>query len=193
MQNDLQQAINDAANNGINEVQDQLGVPPMPPADGADAPFEAAFSASDVEMPPVGGEISAPKMPAEEAADSSAVDMPTPVAEGAASSVDSGAADASDVSEPSAEAILSDTITTPESVPANDFSATREGILRDLMPLMDKVEGEPEKKFNIYKDAMDTLHDKNLVTGAYKEAAKITDENKKADALMTLLNAIDTL
>ena len=168
-QNDLQQAINDAANNN-NDVKEELGVPPMPPADGAAAPFEGAFAAPS-EMPPVAG---VDVIPASEAV--------SKAAEGD---------DAKD--EPSAEAILSETITTPENLPVDDISATREGILRDLMPLMDKVEGEPERKFDIYKEAMDTLHDKNLVSGAYKEAAKISDENKKADALMTLLNAIDTL
>ncbi len=167
-QNDLQQAI-DAANNNI---KDELGVPPMPPADGAAAPFEGAFAAPS-EMPPVAG---VDVIPASEAV--------SQAAEGD---------DTKDEAEPSAEAILSETITTPENLPTDDISATREGILRDLMPLMDKVEGEPERKFDIYKEAMNTLHDKNLVAGAYKEAAKIADENKKADALMTLLNAIDTL
>lgn len=178
-QNDLQQAIDNAANNNTNDIQEQLGVPPMPPKDGAAAPFEGAFP---TEMPPVAG---VDVIPASEAV--------SKAAEGGDEPAEAPAAEGPAANEPSAEAILSDTITTPENLPVDDMSATREGILRDLMPLMDKVEGDPERKFDIYKEAMDTLHDKNLVSGAYKEAAKISDENKKADALMTLLNAIDTL
>ncbi|MBR2989590.1 hypothetical protein IKF40_01505 [Candidatus Saccharibacteria bacterium] len=175
-QNDLQQAIKDAANNNSNSNNDiELGVPPMPPVD---APFAGAYEAP-TEMPPVASAENAP---------APGVDVIPPAKPAEEVKEEAVASDGQ-----SAEAILAETIVTPENLPRDDISATREGILRDLMPLMDKVEGAPERKFDIYKEAMETLHDKNLVSGAYKEAAKIADENKKADALMTLLNAIDTL
>ncbi|MBQ8984598.1 hypothetical protein IJ098_01945, partial [Candidatus Saccharibacteria bacterium] len=84
--------------------------------------------------------------------------------------------------------------TTPEMTSDDgDLSKVRENVLRDLIPLMDKVQGDAEYKFGIYREAMDTLHDKGLVSGAYKEASKITDEDKKAESLIELMKAIDTL
>ena len=154
--NDLQKAIDQVNNNDGDtaDVQSQLGVPPMPPTEGAGVPPMPA---------PFGDET--PAAPAETPADTmpevKPADEPAPAPE---MSADDG-----------------------------DLSAVRENVLRDLIPLMDKVQGDAEYKFGIYREAMDTLHDKGLVSGAYKEASKITDEDKKAESLIELMKAIDTL
>ena len=48
-----------------------------------------------------------------------------------------------------------------------------------------------DTKFNIYRDAIKSLHDKNLVSDAYGVASQIDDETKKAESLMELMQAID--
>ena len=59
------------------------------------------------------------------------------------------------------------------------------------MPLMPKVQGTAEEKFDIYEDAINTLEDKNLVSDAYNMATQIEDESKRAESLMKLMQAID--
>lgn len=165
--NDLQKAIDQVNNNDGDtaDVQSQLGVPPMPPTEGAGVPPMPA---------PFGDE--APATPAETPADTMPEVKP---AEEPAPAPETPAPEAPAAPEMSAD--------------DGDLSAVRENVLRDLIPLMDKVQGDAEYKFGIYREAMDTLHDKGLVSGAYKEASKITDEDKKAESLIELMKAIDTL
>lgn len=165
--NDLQKAIDQVNNNDGDtaDVQSQLGVPPMPPTEGAGVPPMPA---------PFGDE--APAAPAETPADTMPEVKP---AEEPAPAPETPAPEAPAAPEMSAD--------------DGDLSAVRENVLRDLIPLMDKVQGDAEYKFGIYREAMDTLHDKGLVSGAYKEASKITDEDKKAESLIELMKAIDTL
>ena len=94
----------------------------------------------------------------------------------------------------SAEQILSGAIDDGNSETAesdDNLEQVRENILKDLMPLMDKVQSSPEEKFDVYKDAMDTLHDKNIISDAYKTATQISDESKKAESLMSLMQELN--
>lgn len=192
---------------------DGPGVPPMPapftadaaPVEGAPeatpdgaAPADAPAAPADVPVPEAPAETPAPENIAPDASASPAEESPAepvnvtvgtpdlpPAQEAQPEAQEAPAApEAASTDAPSAESILSGD---------NDLNKVREDVLRDLMPLMDKVQSDPEQKFEIYKDAMETLHDKGLVSGAYKVASQITDENKKAESLMDLMRAIDTL
>lgn len=168
--NDLQKAIDQVNNNDGDtaDVQNQLGVPPMPPTEGAGVPPMPA---------PFGDEATAAEAPADTMPEVKPADEPA-------------APEA-----PAAPEVPVAPVETAPETPADDgdLSKVRENVLRDLIPLMDKVQGDAEYKFGIYREAMDTLHDKGLVSGAYKEASKITDEDKKAESLIELMKAIDTL
>ena len=223
--NDLQEAIDQVANNdssnsavdsdtqdnNVNDIQDRLGVPPMP------EPFPAPDtnnSFSDI-MPPSPEDVTAP-----DAADLSAGIPDAPAAPDAVSShpsapidivnpvptkpaeapvpadtPDTNATTESSTETPAAEATAgpsAEEILSQEIAPEDDnLKVVRENILKDLMPLMDKVQGTPEEKFNIYKDAINTLHDKNLVSDAYSVASQIDDETKKASSLPELMPARD--
>ena len=194
--NNLQQAIDEVASNKDENVN-QFGVPPMPPTEGegTPAPFgEAAMPAATdategssaeqilssglnagatatVETPATATEApAAPAMaPAEAPAMSSAPTPETPTVETSATT-----------SEVSAEAPVD-----------GDLASIREDVVKELIPLIDKVDSTPEEKFEIYKDAMKTMHDAKTIGGAYRTATQITDENKKADALMGLMRTID--
>ena len=219
--NDLQQAIDQVNNNdaGTNDaagdfsaIQDQLGVPPMPPTDGVGVP-PMPGAPTDTTTPAEGPEATAPE--ADSATPIAPVE-PTPIttpeaptetpAEAKTDDATPFGGDNQNTTEPTtaepAPQVSSIEVTevateTPgaEQVLAEDgdIAKIRESVLKDLMPLMDKVQSEPEQKFEIYKDAMETLHDKGLVSGAYKVASQITDENKKAESLIELMKAIDTL
>lgn len=206
--NDLQQAIDQANGGGAAEadastdiagdlsaIQDQLGVPPMPPADGPGvppmpAPFGTEVTTDTVAEAPAADTLpeTAPAAPENASTEAPAENIPVTVESAApemSPAQEAPAETSSDIaSEPSAEQILSGD---------SDLAQIRENVLKDLIPLMDKVQSDPESKFEIYKEAMDTLHDKGLVSGAYKEASQITDENKKAESLIELMKAIDTL
>ena len=230
--NDLQKAI-DLANNGggassdapaktessntegagFSSIQDQLGVPPMPPTDGAGVPPMPAPFGGDVvpnieaatptdtpnatSSPTPNSEATganpspeAPETPETHTPDSAtntpdhANAMPPAQESSTSQTIPVNVESPADSSTPSAEQILSED---------GDIAKIRENVLKDLIPLMDKVQSDPESKFEIYKDAMETLHDKALVSGAYKQASQITDENKKAESLIELMKAIDTL
>lgn len=200
--NDLQQAINNAANNAdINAVQDQFGVPPVPPMPPmGSAPTDELPPIAPVDPMPIAPPM--PKSAPEAAADAPVNTQPVepqplvppeepkaevPATKSAAPEVVPESTDSEEPAKTEAPA----PVETPEV--SGDLAATRENILKDLMPLMDKVESTPEEKYMIYKDAMETLHDKNLITSAYKAASKIEDENKKAEALIELMKAIDNV
>ncbi|MBR2600964.1 hypothetical protein IKE07_02405 [Candidatus Saccharibacteria bacterium] len=216
--NDLQEAIDQVANNDgsdavnsddkVNNIQDQLGVPPSP--DSFPAPENTNFF-SDI-MPPAPGEVAAPDAPnldgaipeapaAPDAPASAPIDIVNPVPAKEEPKADESKPEVAPAEEtpaepkadepladaPSAEQILSDSLA-PED---ENLKGVRENILRDLMPLMPKVQGTAEEKFDIYEDAINTLEDKNLVSDAYNMATQIEDESKRAESLMKLMQAID--
>ena len=84
-------------------------------------------------------------------------------------------------------------VTPAESAPevSGDLASIRENVIRDLLPILDKVDSTPEEKFDIYKDALKTMHDAKTIEGAYKTTTQISDEVKRADALMGLMKTID--
>lgn len=186
--NDLQQAIDNVANGGNAAGTDNapFGVPPMPPADNntATAPIDMMFTTAPVpegspEMPKVEPLVS-PEAPTTEPAGPSAeqilsesLNMDTPVTE---------------------ETKVTEAPVTPEvseEAPVSDLAGVKQNILKELLPLLDKTEKTPEEKFEIYKDAIETMHDVKTIEGAYRAASQITDETKKADALFTIMEVID--
>ncbi|MBR2543634.1 hypothetical protein IKF03_03535 [Candidatus Saccharibacteria bacterium] len=74
-----------------------------------------------------------------------------------------------------------------------DTKQVKDAALRDLMPLMDKVDLEPQQKFNIYRDAFEDLHDHTILEPTYKAAREISDEKERAKALLYLVESIDKM
>ncbi len=217
--NDLQEAIDQASKNdkakesssekdgNVDQIQAQFGVPPMPepfPAPETSAPF------SDI-LPPADGQAASNNANTPTSAPIDIVNPVQPSAPEAPKTPENNTA-------PSAEQILSESLSSngvsndsaenteapvePTSGEAGDNSANmvpegssdmnqvRENILRELLPLMDEVEGTPGQKFDIYKDAIDSLNDKNLVGDALKYASQIADKKEKANALMSLMQEV---
>ena len=74
-----------------------------------------------------------------------------------------------------------------------DIAQVKEAALRELFPLMDKINVNPVQKFRIYKDIVELTHDKSVIEPAYSAARKISDERARAEALLFLVELIDNL
>lgn len=183
--NDLQKAIETVANgsSAVNNDVAQFGIPPMPPMpeDGNTMPEvkplvpvedTAAPSAEQILSQGMGTEAMPP-----------AVDNTVVPDEAAAAPVAPETPEA-----PEAAPVPS----AAETAPAENLSDVKQSILKDLLPLLDKTEKTPEEKFEIYKEALETMHDVKTIEGAYKTAAQISDEVKKAEALFDVMKVIDT-
>lgn len=74
---------------------------------------------------------------------------------------------------------------------ASDLEKIKVEALNDLMPLLEKLDLTPEKKFDIYKDAVELAKDKGYVEKALEAAKAIKDEKKKAEGLLFVVEAVD--
>lgn len=178
--NNLQEAIDNVAN------KDQFGVPPVPPADGAPAPFSTPEAPIMPEAPaaPSAEQILADSL-ASPAPTTALPDIPTTPE----NPIDTPAAE-EPVIPPAPEAPIDAPVETAPEI-GGDLASIRESVVRDLLPILDKTDSTPEEKFDIYKDALKTMHDAKTIEGAYKTATQIADESKKAEALIGLMKAID--
>ena len=97
---------------------------------------------------------------------------------------------------------MPDPIATPEPAPmtppANnsadqDLADVKQAALTELRPLVDKLDVDPEEKFNTYLLLVRSTDDKDLIAPAHEAAKAITDEAKKAQALLDIIKEIDFL
>ena len=204
--NNLQQAIDEVAGSK-DDASSQFGVPPMPPTEGDGAPAPFGESASN-DSPSAEQILSGAVAPGAPVAEASATETPAPAVDATAPAVESAAAPAVETpAAPAAPAVETPTVETPAPVetpvaapaetsaeaPADgDLASIRENVIKDLVGVIDKVDNAtPEEKFGVYEEAMKTMHDAKTIGGAYRTATQISDENKKADALMGLMRTID--
>lgn len=95
---------------------------------------------------------------------------------------------------------LPDPMTTTGFSPATDeialdpaLASVKQAALEELRPLIDKLDVEPEEKFNTYLLLIRSTDDKDLIAPAHEAAKAITDEAKKAQALLDIIKEIDFL
>lgn len=72
-------------------------------------------------------------------------------------------------------------------------SQVKKAALRDLVPLLDRINMDALQKFNIYKDIFDDLKDYTILEPAYRAAREIPDETTRAEALLYLVESIDKM
>ena len=86
---------------------------------------------------------------------------------------------------------------TPDSKPAgapdDDLLQVKQDALVQLTPLVDHLELTPEERFDTYMMIIRASDDKGLVKPAFAAAQAIADENKKAHALLDVINEITYL
>lgn len=69
----------------------------------------------------------------------------------------------------------------------------KQAALTELRPLIDKLDVDPEEKFNTYLLLIRSTDDKDLIAPAHEAAKAIADETKKAQALLDIIKEIDFL
>lgn len=82
----------------------------------------------------------------------------------------------------------------PETQPQgfNAFEIKR-AALRDLSPILGKININAFQKFRIYRDIFEELKDYTVLESAYQAAREIPDETARAEALLYLVEAIDQM
>ena len=83
---------------------------------------------------------------------------------------------------------------TPEPVPQGlNTKEIKKAALRDLVPLISKLNMNASQKFKIYQDIFSDLKDYSVLEPAYNAAREITDESERAEALLYLVESIDRM
>lgn len=120
-------------------------------------------------------------------------DVPAPVAAG-----DPPAADDAALPEPPAipELPTPDFSAVPGGMPtagSSDLDGVKLDAINELRPLVDKLTLSPEEKFDTYLLLIRSTDDKTLVAPAHEAAKAITDESRRAQALLDIIKEIDFL
>ena len=74
-----------------------------------------------------------------------------------------------------------------------EVQSIKEAALKELFPIMSRVELKPEKRFELYCEMMEVMKDKAILKPAHEAAKEIKDEKARADALVCLIETIEKL
>jgi hypothetical protein len=80
-----------------------------------------------------------------------------------------------------------------QAVASNDLDSIKKDALSELRPLVDKVDLPAEEKFDTYLMLIRSTDDTSLIAPAHAVALTITDEKRKAEALLDIIKEIDYL
>jgi hypothetical protein len=81
----------------------------------------------------------------------------------------------------------------PAAAPSSDLESIKNEALSALRPLVDKLDLAADEKFDTYLLLLRSTDDKALIAPAYAAAQAITDETRKAQALLDIIKEIDFL
>lgn len=97
---------------------------------------------------------------------------------------------------PLPEPVVPAAATTPTpvvpSAPGN-LDTIKKDALSELRPLVDKLNVAPEEKFDTYLLLIRSTDDQSLIAPAHEAARSITDEARRAQALLDIIKEIDYL
>ena len=74
-----------------------------------------------------------------------------------------------------------------------ETASVKEAALKELFPIMDRIEVSPEKRFELYREIMEVMKDKVVVKPAYEAAKAIKNDKARADALLYVIEQIEKL
>lgn len=77
--------------------------------------------------------------------------------------------------------------------PSGELDGVKLDAINELRPLVDKLNISPEEKFDTYLLLIRSTDDKTLVAPAHEAAKAITDEARRAQALLDIIKEIDFL
>jgi hypothetical protein len=82
---------------------------------------------------------------------------------------------------------------TPVVPVGDDLTSIKTEALSELRPLVDKLNVEPEEKFDTYLLLLRSTDDRTLIAPAHEAARGIADEARRAQALLDIIKEIDFL
>ncbi len=86
---------------------------------------------------------------------------------------------------------------TPSTLPASDdtgpLASIKQDALVELRPLVDKLNLSSEEKFDTYLLLIRSTDDASLIGPAHDAAKEISDETRRAEALLDIIKEIDYL
>ena len=106
---------------------------------------------------------------------------------------------------PALEEVTNQTEALADALPVTNEPLPEEGTLdvslldikneaiEELMPILDHLKTDPEEKFNAYLLLLRSTDNKDLIKPALSMAKQITDEEKRASALLDIIKEIDYL
>ncbi|MDX2776357.1 hypothetical protein PV379_03240 [Streptomyces caniscabiei] len=81
----------------------------------------------------------------------------------------------------------------PATPMSGDLEAIKKDALSELRPLVDKLNVSAEEKFDTYLLLLRSTDDQALIAPAHEAAKSITDEARRAQALLDIIKEIDYL
>lgn len=81
----------------------------------------------------------------------------------------------------------------PSAAPAGDLDSIKKEALGELRPLVDKLNVSAEEKFDTYLLLIRSTDDRALIAPAHEAAKSISDEARRAQALLDIIKEIDYL
>lgn len=76
---------------------------------------------------------------------------------------------------------------------SSDLEDVKKDAIQELRPLIDHIDLPPEEKFDTYLLLIRSTDDATLIAPAHTAAIGITDEKRKAEALLDIIKEIDYL
>jgi hypothetical protein len=85
-------------------------------------------------------------------------------------------------------------MSSPVAIPvAGELDGVKQAAITELRPLVDKLTLPPEEKFDTYLLLIRSTDDKSLIGPAHEAAKMISDETRRAQALLDVIKEIDFL
>jgi hypothetical protein len=136
----------------------------------------------------------APEEPAPAADALQFEETPAPVSVPPVAAVDPAATAAPSVP-PIAPIVIPEPVTpaATDTSAATDLDTIKNDALQELRPLIDRVDLPAEEKFDTYLMLIRSTDDSSLIGPAHEAAQNITDEKRKAEALLDIIKEIDYL
>ena len=72
-----------------------------------------------------------------------------------------------------------------------DLMKVKNDALKELAPLVEKLDKSAEEKFALYVNILENLNDKTVVEKMYEAAKGIADDGKKAEALLKVVEILN--
>lgn len=93
--------------------------------------------------------------------------------------------------QPDPQAIATEPVAAMTAAPATSLDAVKADALQDLRPLVDKLDLAPDDKFDTLLLLIRSSDDSSLIPEAYETARQISDDARRAQALLDIIREVD--